>query len=82
MEELLMEFRQFRAEVSARFDGIYVVLEGLRRDTRMVRAAINDMARTDVSAGEVEAVHQDIERVQSELMAVAVRLAIVERKLP
>jgi hypothetical protein len=32
-------------------------LDILSQDTRMIRAAVNDIARVDVTAGEVEAMH-------------------------
>jgi hypothetical protein len=77
----LEHLRTELAPIFARIDGLYVITEGLRRDVRMVRTAINDMARTDISAGEVEALHQDIDRVQTEQLELAIRLATVERLL-
>ena len=55
--------------------------ETLRRDTRSLRAAFNDLARTNITAGEVEAMHADIDRVQSREMQILTRLATIERIL-
>ena len=38
-------------------------VRGLQHDLRMVRAAINDMGHTNITAGEVEAMHEDIDRM-------------------
>jgi DNA repair ATPase RecN len=35
----------------------------LRRETRLVKAAINDMARVNITAGEVEALHDELDRI-------------------
>jgi hypothetical protein len=47
----------------------------------MLRAAFNDFARTNVTAGEIEALHADVNRVQAENAELAARLATVERLL-
>jgi hypothetical protein len=65
-------------------DGLPVLgeaIETLRRDTRSLRAAFNDFARTNVTIGEVEAMHTDIDRVQSREMNILTRLATIERVL-
>jgi prefoldin subunit 5 len=56
-------------------------IETLRRDTRSLRAAFNDFAKTNVAAGEVEALHTDVDRVQSREMQILTRLATIERIL-
>jgi hypothetical protein len=48
----------------------------LRRETRLVRAAINDMARVNISAGEVEALHE-LANAQVDIKA---RLALLEKR--
>jgi hypothetical protein len=40
-------------------------LDILSQDTRMIRAAVNDIARVDVTAGEVEVMHDDINRLRT-----------------
>jgi hypothetical protein len=47
----------------------------------MVKAAINDMARVNITAGEVEALHEEIDKIQAENAELATRLATVERLL-
>ena len=51
----------------------------MRHDVRALRAAINDMARVNITEGEVEALHADVDRVQSENLALAARVATLER---
>jgi archaellum component FlaC len=53
-------------------------LDVLRQDVRMIRAAVNDIARTDVTSGEVEALHHDLNRVEKELAELAARVEIIE----
>jgi chromosome segregation ATPase len=51
----------------------------LLQDTRMIRAAVNDIAREHVSAGEVEALHQDVTRLAERMSTVEVRLDQLEK---
>lgn len=70
------------AIIRARVDGLPLIgeaIETLRRDSRLLRAAINDMARTNITAGEVDAMHTDIDAVQSRQMNIETRLATLER---
>jgi len=53
----------------------------LQQETRSLRAAFNDFARTNVTAGEIEALHADVNRVQAENFELQTRLATVERIL-
>ena len=53
------------ALVRARVDGLPLIgsaIEVLQRDHRLLRAAVNDLARTDITAGEVQALHDDVDR--------------------
>ena len=71
-EEMRAEF----AAIRARVDGLPVIgqaIETLHRDVRLLRAAINDMARVNVTAGEIEAMHTDIDR-RRRRMAESVRV--------
>jgi hypothetical protein len=45
----------------------------------MTRAAINDIARVNITAGEVEAMHTDIDRTMARQDAIETRLATLER---
>jgi hypothetical protein len=68
--------------VRIRVDGIPllgVAVETLRHDVRMTRAAINDMSRVNITAGEVEAMHTDIDRTMARQDAIETRLATLER---
>jgi hypothetical protein len=52
-------------KVEAYVNGVPVIGEAiavLQRDVRLMRAAINDMGKTNITAGEVEAMHTDIDR--------------------
>lgn len=52
----------------------------LRQDMRMVRAAINDMAKTDITSGEVEALHQDLERLLRRQEELEARIGTIEAR--
>jgi chromosome segregation ATPase len=68
----------------AQLDGLPLInrsLTVLQQETRALRAAFNDFARTNVTAGEIEALHVDVNRVQAENAALQTRLATVERLL-
>jgi DNA repair ATPase RecN len=70
--------------IEIKVSGIPLIAESthdLRRDLRMVKAAINDMARVNITAGEVEALHEEIDKIQAENAELATRLATVERLL-
>jgi hypothetical protein len=55
------------------------MLDILQQDTRLIRAAVNDIARVDVTSGEVEALHQDVNRVQAQNAELAAKVATLER---
>ena len=59
---------------------IGISVHELRQDMRMMRAAINDLARTNITAGEVAAMHDDINRVQDKQMELERRIATLERE--
>jgi ubiquinone biosynthesis protein UbiJ len=70
------------ANVRIRVDGLPllgVAVETLRQDVRMTRAAINDMARINITAGEVESMHTDIDRTMARQDAIEARLATLEQ---
>ena len=77
----LAGIRQEFAFVRPRIDGVPVIgaaIETLRHDVRTLRAAINDMARVNITAGEVEALHADIDRMQTRQMELEARIAALE----
>jgi hypothetical protein len=52
--------------VRVRVDGLPLIglaIEELRHDVRTLRAAINDMARVNITAGEAAALHTDMDRM-------------------
>ena len=51
------------------------------KEVRAIKAAFNDFALTNPTKGEIEALHEDVNRVQAENMELATRLATVERLL-
>jgi len=68
----------------AQLDGLPLInrsLTVLQQETRALRAAFNDFARTNVTACEIEALHADVNRVQAENAELQTRLATVERLL-
>jgi len=84
MRAQLESLRSELAPIRAQLDGLPLInraLTVLQQDMRSLRAAFNDFARTNVSAGEVEALHFDVNRVQAENAELQARLATVERLL-
>lgn len=87
LEALRTELAPMRAEIAAirvRTDALPTInraLVVLQQDTRAIRAAFNDFALTNPTKGEIEALHEDVNRVQAENMELATRLATVERLL-
>lgn len=85
MTELTLEtLRAELAPLHARVDGLPLLgsaIAALQRDVRMLRAAINDMARVNITAGEVEALHDDINSIQERQTSIETRLATLERAL-
>ena len=85
MSLTLKDLKAELAPVRALLDGmplIHRALAILQRDTRMIRAAVNDLARTNVTTGEVEVLHEDVDRVQGEIAELSVRVAAIEGRPP
>ena len=79
----LADMRAGFSEIRARVDGVPILgvaIETLRQDVRMLRAAVNDMARVNITAGEVEALHTDLGRVQAKQMELETRIVNLERR--
>ena len=65
-------------------DGIPLIhrsLTVLRQETRALKAALNEIAAVQVTSGEIQALHADVNRVEEEYAELARRLATVERLL-
>ena len=56
------------------------LLTSLQQDTRLIRAAINDVAKENVTPGEVEAIHQDLNRMQQQIAGLEVAVADLQRR--
>jgi chromosome segregation ATPase len=54
-------------------------IEVLQRDNRLLRAAINDLSRTNITAGEVEALHTDVDRALAGQARLEARIATLEQ---
>lgn len=54
------------------------VFTELRQDIRMLPAAINDFARTNVTAGEIDTVHTDIDRLHDKTANIDARVRALE----
>ena len=70
------------ALVRAQLDGLPLINRAVtvvQQDVRALRAAFNDFALTNTTAGEIEALHQDVNRVQAENAEFGVKLATLER---
>lgn len=50
----------------------------LHQDVRMIRSAVNDIARSHVSTGEVEALHADVNSLLERMTTVEARLDTME----
>ena len=78
----LESLRSELAPIRAQLDGLPLInraLTLLQRDMRSLRVAFSVFARTHVTAGEVEALHFNVNRVQAENAELQSRLATVER---
>src|SRR5262249_25839672 len=52
----------------------------LLQEGRMVRAAVNDIARENVTPGEVEAIHHDLNQLRHDISALPARHKITEER--
>jgi predicted nucleic acid-binding Zn-ribbon protein len=66
----------------AQLDGLPLInrtVTVIQQEVRSLKAAFNDFALTNPTAGEIEALHSDVNRVQAENAALAVKVATLER---
>jgi hypothetical protein len=75
---MLGVLQQDTALIRGALNGHTRMLDMLQQDTRMIRGAANDFARESVTAGEVEAIHHDLNRAQREIAELTARLEIIE----
>jgi len=68
--------------VCARLDGLPLMsaaIEALRHENRQIRAAINNINRTNITVGEVKALHDDLNQVQTKQTELETRIVTLER---
>jgi len=56
------------------------MLNDIQQDVRDIRAAVGDMERTRLTAGEADALHLDLSRLQETVSALAVRVGVFESR--
>jgi ubiquinone biosynthesis protein UbiJ len=67
------------AYIRAQVGGHSRQLDVLQQDVRMIRIAINDMERTRVTAGEVEVLHEDFNRLRQGFADLESRVEVMEQ---
>jgi hypothetical protein len=80
--DALAHIRAELAPVRAQLDGLPLLnrsLTVLHQELRGLKAAFNDFARTNVTTGEIEALHADVNRVLAENAELAAKVATLER---
>lgn len=60
--------------------GLTRAVVGLQQDVRMIRAAVNDMAHTRVSTGEIEALHTELDQLRTDVREHETRLHMLEHR--
>jgi hypothetical protein len=63
------------AALDKKFTTQYTILA---QDARMIRVGIHDMVRTRVTAGEMDALHEDVDRLQQGLADLMARVDVLE----
>ena len=80
--ELLRVIQADLAATRARLDGLPLInrtVTVIQQEVRALKAAFNDFALTNPTAGEIEALHSDVNRVQAENAELQVRMETAER---
>jgi ubiquinone biosynthesis protein UbiJ len=52
----------------------------LLQEGRLMRAAVNDIAKENVTSGEMEAVHDDLTQLRQEVDGLTVRIEMIEER--
>jgi hypothetical protein len=81
--ELVTALEPIRSELTfirARLVIMGGAIDVLQRDVRMVKSAVNDLAKTNITAGEVEALHEDLQRVIARQDDFETRLLVLEER--
>jgi len=72
------------SSLEARVIGLPIIGESiavLQRNVRMLTAAINDMARVNITAGEVEALHTELEQLAAKQNEIEAQLLQTRERL-
>jgi hypothetical protein len=67
--------------IETRVNGIPLIGEAitkLQHDSRLLRAAVNDIAKINITAGEVEAMHADIDMALAQIRDLTARVKTLE----
>jgi predicted RNase H-like nuclease (RuvC/YqgF family) len=78
----LVALRTDVGPMRAHLDGMPMLARNLtvtQQEVRALKAAFNDFALTNPTAGEIEALHTDVNRVQAENTELATRVTTLER---
>lgn len=89
--EMLDILKAIQGDIAALKDGMLAAKTELRvhsetfdvllQEGRMLRGAINEPARKNITRGEVEAIHQDLNRLRNEISALMVRVEMIEERV-
>jgi hypothetical protein len=75
---MLALLQQDTALIRGTVTGHTQMLASLAQDVRLLRAAINDIAKENVTPGEIAAIHHDLSRLQVQVAELSGRLEMVE----
>jgi hypothetical protein len=85
MQARLDRMQDTLAPMQAQLDGMPLLHRNLtttQSEVRMLTAAFNDFAKTNVTKGEIDALHADVNRVEAENATLAVRMETAEAADP
>jgi ubiquinone biosynthesis protein UbiJ len=81
LEDIRTVLQTELAPIRTKLNGLPLIhrsIGEIRQELRMVRAAINDIAKTNITSGEVEALHDDVNRLQDRQNELEARLLTLE----
>jgi chromosome segregation ATPase len=55
-------------------------LNVLRQETRMIRAAVNDLAKENVTPGEIEAIHEDLNQLRQDVDSLITKVEVIQEE--
>jgi hypothetical protein len=87
-DEVLQILRAIQGDIAGLKADMMTVMTELRvhsetfdvllQEGRMLRGAVNESARRSVARGEVDAIHQDLNRLRHDMSALTVRVEMIE----